>query len=355
MTDLRDKILSSYQTTIEESFQENRSQIKLINFGTGLGKTYALFKAMYEAIKTYPTIQIIGVYVAPLREHLKVPGDLAKQYNDIPAYKIYSLAELKETETLLPSYKKWISSIQKNGRLWSIVAKESSRDSVQENKQRLEKAQFIISTIENSKGIIDAEFEKYRENKKQELQNLLEKFLDFLVKCEPNETKWTEECLRLCVIIYPLYLLRKKSGIVMLTYDKFETTVPYFKFNGERWIKKVDLKPDKYIAEQTSDSRYIAEQTSDCRKFIIAFDEQEDGYRKMLEEMIKIITPESLAINNALSSIHREFSVLFSKHGDENKKLFDFLAESPNGFDDFEEYLENNKTVNLKMMMLAPI
>lgn len=349
MIEYRNKILNSYQMAIEDSLRENRSQIKLINFGTGLGKTYALFRAIYETIRTHrthPTIQIIGIYVAPLREHLKVPSEeLENQYKDIPVYQIYSFAQLKETEALLPLYKKWISSIQKNDDFGKIFLKKCSRECINDGKQYLEKAQFIIEAIEKLTGMRDdEEFKKYIENKKQELHNWLEKFLDFVIKNEPDESRWSVECSKLCEIIYPLYLLREKSGIIMLTYDKFETTVPCFKFNRERWIKK-DLTPDKYVAEQTNDSR----------KFIIAFDEQEDGYRKMLAKMIKIITPESLAINNALSSIHREFSVLFSKYGDENKKLFEFLAENPNGFDEFEEYLNTNKTVNLKIMMLAPI
>lgn len=66
MTNPRNKILNSYNQTIEESFQKNRSQIKLINFGTGSGKTHMLFQSMYETIQKYPDIQIIGVYVAAL-------------------------------------------------------------------------------------------------------------------------------------------------------------------------------------------------------------------------------------------------------------------------------------------------
>ena len=46
-------------------------------------------------------------------------------------------------------------------------------------------------------------------------------------------------------------------------------------------------------------------------KFILAFDEQEDGYQIMLDEKIDIISPQKLAINNALSSINREFSIHF--------------------------------------------
>jgi hypothetical protein len=36
----RDQIINSYLTTIETSFRENISQLKLINYGTGSGKTY---------------------------------------------------------------------------------------------------------------------------------------------------------------------------------------------------------------------------------------------------------------------------------------------------------------------------
>ena len=37
---IRDKILNSYLDIIEESFQKNSSQFKLINYGTGSGKTH---------------------------------------------------------------------------------------------------------------------------------------------------------------------------------------------------------------------------------------------------------------------------------------------------------------------------
>lgn len=80
----------------------------------------------------------------------------------------------------------------------------------------------------------------------------------------------------------------------MLTYDKFETHIPYFNHNGETWVKKTSHL-DKYVIQHTNNSR----------KFILALDEQEDGYQIMLEKKIDIISPQKLAINNALSSINR--------------------------------------------------
>lgn len=100
-----DKILNSYLTTIEDSFRENRSQLKLINYGTGSGKTHQLFQAIYKTIKERPNTQIIGIYVAPLREHLCVPTSVVNQYPDIPVYKINSL-EMKMTDELIEAIQK---------------------------------------------------------------------------------------------------------------------------------------------------------------------------------------------------------------------------------------------------------
>lgn len=69
----RSQIINSYLTTIEDSFQENRPQLKLINYGTGSGKTHQLFEAIYKTIEENKDLQIIGIYVSPLREHLCVP------------------------------------------------------------------------------------------------------------------------------------------------------------------------------------------------------------------------------------------------------------------------------------------
>lgn len=51
---IRDQILNSYLNIIEKSFQENHSQFKLINYGTGSGKTHQLFEAMCQTIEKYP-------------------------------------------------------------------------------------------------------------------------------------------------------------------------------------------------------------------------------------------------------------------------------------------------------------
>jgi hypothetical protein len=48
---VRSEILNSYLTTIKDSFRENRPQLKLINYGTGSGKTHQLFQAIYKTIR----------------------------------------------------------------------------------------------------------------------------------------------------------------------------------------------------------------------------------------------------------------------------------------------------------------
>ena len=82
----RSRIINSYLDTIQRGIQDNRSQIKLVNYGTGSGKTHQLFQAICETIKQYPDIQIVGVYVAPLREHLQVPERVGNQFPETPVY-----------------------------------------------------------------------------------------------------------------------------------------------------------------------------------------------------------------------------------------------------------------------------
>lgn len=346
MTHPRDSIINSYYKTIDNSFQENRSQIKLINFGTGSGKTYMLFQSMYETIKKYPTIQIIGVYVAPLREHLKIPIKLENQYQKIPVYTMNSL-EMKTKDEYLDSYKKWIPSILKDQNIWRIAQKKYPSEKLDENRKNLGKAQNIIKQIEFIKkmDIGDEEFKQDQFKRAiLDLNSLIEKFLEFLIKCQLDERIWSDECKRLVEIFYPLHLLREKSGILMLTCDKFETAVPYFKFNGETWVKK-NLHLHEYVALHTDNST----------KFIIAFDEQEDSYQKMLEKMIDIIHPQTLAINNALSSVNREFSIIFAAKSDENRKLLKFLEKNPDAFNEFEEYLEKNQSIDKNWIEFAKI
>ncbi|BAY61797.1 hypothetical protein NIES22_18640 [Calothrix brevissima NIES-22] len=109
----RSQILNSYLTTIEDSFRDNYSQLKLINYGTGSGKTHQLFQGIYQTIQKHPDTVIIGIYVAPLREHLCVPTSISRQYSDIPVYKLNSL-EMKTTDEYIKLYKKWIPAMKFN-------------------------------------------------------------------------------------------------------------------------------------------------------------------------------------------------------------------------------------------------
>ena len=113
---IRSKILDSYLTPIKNSFEQNCSQLKLINYGTGSGKTHQLFEAICKTIQDYPNIQVIGIYVAPLREHLSVPISVKKRYPDIPVYTINSL-EMKTTDEYIELYKRWIPLILKNTKI----------------------------------------------------------------------------------------------------------------------------------------------------------------------------------------------------------------------------------------------
>ncbi len=345
MKNPRDNIFDSYYETIKKSFEENRSQIKLINFGTGTGKTHMLFQSVYEVIKKYPEFQIIGIYVAPLREHLNISSSFKDKYPEVPVYTIKSI-EMKTAHDHLNSYKKWIPSIRRDKEVWKNIPNQYS-EKVQENQKNLDKVGSIINRIEFLKKM-DLGDEKLTQDQinyaEREVNNLIEKFLEFFIKCKPDEKTWHDNCFKLIEIFYPLYLLREKSGILLLTYDKFNTSVPCFKFNGNTWGKR-DIRLDKYVIEQTSD----------FKKFILAFDEQEDGYQIILKHMIDIISPQTLAINNALSSINREFSLLFSSKREENKELLNVIQDNPEICQELEEHFEKNKPISQKMKRFAKI
>ncbi|MFN6539506.1 MAG: hypothetical protein RM021_024570 [Nostoc sp. EkiNYC01] len=342
----RSKILNSYLTTIEDSFRENRPQLKLINYGTGSGKTHQLFQAIYQTIQEHPNTQIIGIYVAPLREHLCVPTSVRSQYPDVPVYKLNSL-EMKTTDEYIKLYRKWIPSILKSKKFWKIDPKVYPHEKVQESQQKLKTVEDVIRRLEYVKtvGFGNEEFNSSETTKAiRQLNNLLENFLEFTIKSKLDRSSWPDECLKLVEIFFPLHLLQDKSGILMLTYDKFETAIPYFIHKDKTWVKKSnDL--DKYIIQHTNNSR----------KFILAFDEQEDGYQIMLDEKIDIISPQKLAINNALSSINREFSILFSNQNNENREFLNYVAKNKGVFHEFQEHFDKNKVIDPKLQKLAPV
>ncbi|MBD2203201.1 hypothetical protein H6G33_17355 [Calothrix sp. FACHB-1219] len=343
----RSQILNSYLTTIEDSFRDNCSQLKLINYGTGSGKTHQLFQGIYQTIQKHPDTVIIGIYIAPLREHLCVPTSVSSQHSsEIPVYKLNSL-EMKTTDEYIKLYKKWIPAILKNKTFWKIDSKIHTPEKVKENQQKLKTVENVIHRLEYVKktGFGD---EKFNESEIQkaiyELDKLIENFLEFLINCQLYRESWPDECLKLLEIFFPLHLLQDKSGILMLTYDKFETAIPYFKHNGTKWIKKTSHL-DKYVIQNTNNSR----------KFIVAFDEQEDGYQIMLDKQIDIISPQKLAINNALSSINREFSILFSTQNNENREFLNYVANNKGAFQELQENFERNKDIDPKLQKLAPI
>jgi hypothetical protein len=342
---VRCQILNSYLTTIEESFQTNRSQLKLINYGTGSGKTHQLFKALFQTIKNYPDIQIVGIYIAPLTAHLSVPISVQSQYLDIPVYKLNSL-EMKTTDESIKFYKQCIPSILNNKSLWEKARKVSYQEKVEDSQQNLKAVQGVISRLEYFKNIYfgDKDFKEYEILKaRREINKLFESFLEFIIKHDLHKKHCKKDFLKLIEIFFPLYLLQEKSGILLLTYKKFETKIPYFKPNSETWIKK-----SEYL------DQYVIQCTSSSNKFIFAFDEQEDGYQIILDEKIDIISPEALAINNALSSIIREFSLLFSKQNKENRKLLKFLAQNKGAFHELQEHIEKNKNIQPQLQEYAP-
>ena len=185
---VRCKILDSYLRTIENSFRENTPQLKLINYGTGSGKTHQLFQAICQTIKKHSDDQIIGIYIAPLRGHLSVPTSVKSQYPDIPVYKLNSL-EMKTTDEHIKLYKKWLPLILKNTKFWKLALKISSREKVEESKQKLNKAKGVINRLEYVKNAIlgDEEFNIDEIKKaRRQLNDLLESFLEFLENFDLN-------------------------------------------------------------------------------------------------------------------------------------------------------------------------
>ncbi|MEG3436984.1 hypothetical protein V0288_07610 [Pannus brasiliensis CCIBt3594] len=343
----REKIIESYLTTINDSFRENRPQLKLVNYGTGSGKTHQLFKAICQSIEEHPDTQIIGIYIAPLRAHLEIPTSVKNQYPNVPVYTLNSSAMRMEEENI-EKYRKWIPSIVKNNNLWQTTLKGNSQEKVQELQNGLKKSLDRIKNLEYIR-IIDFLDQKSKKDQsdtlKKEIERDLEKFLEFFIKNNPDERFWTTECLNLVEIFFPLHLLRDRSGIVMATYKKFETKIPYFvqKANqADQWVRR-----DSYL------DQYSLESINHQKKFIFAFDEQEEGYKIMLEEKIDIISPQKLAINNALSSIKREFSIFFSKRKKENIDFLDFLKENQGAFHEFEEHFEKGKEIESSLQKFA--
>jgi len=228
-----------------------------------------------------------------------------------------------------------------------LRSKEYHHEKIQRNRLNLDKAKNVIERFEYVKkaGFGDEKFNKAEATKAiRELNNLLESFLEFLIKYKLDKESWPNECLKLIEIFFPLHLLREKSGLLMLTYDKFETLIPYFIHNGETWVKKSGHL-DKYVIQHTNDSR----------KFILAFDEQEDGYQIMLNKKIDIISPQMLAINNALSSINREFSILFSTQNNENREFLNFVEKNNGAFHEFQEHFEKDKAIEQKLQKFIHI
>lgn len=340
----RNKIVDIYLETIRESLIHSYPAIKLVNFGTGSGKTHQFFQAVIKAIRDNSGIQIIGLYVAPLRENLSVPPSIANENPDIPLYILYS-EDWKTADEFLKKYSCWIPAIRKNQKLWSLLTKNAGQARAGEAGAVLSKATAAISDYELIKrfGASDNDALKARLLQTQrDITSSLDKFLDILIKAVPDEDTWPDECLELVKIYYPLFLLRDKSGILLMTYKKFETEIPYFVEAGNRWIQRKSLF-DEYVREYSSET---------CR-FLMAFDEQEDGYQIMLEEQIDIISPKALAINNALSSIYREFAVLFTGKSDENRAFLRFLRRNPGALREWIEYYEKGKEIEDLLQSLA--
>src|SRR5574341_417257 len=244
--DPRNRVLASYRATIERAFRENRSQLKLINYGTGSGKTHMLFKSICEAIREHPSTQLIGIYVAPLREHLRPPYRVSQEYPDIPIYTAQSL-EMKTSDENLSCYKKWIPSLLSHREFWRLNHKQWSSEQIQEVKRNLDGVKGTIYQIELLKRSYLND-DKLRDHlildARRRLNDAIERFLEFVVRNKGNENTWPNECLELAKIFFPLHLLRDKSGIIMLTYKKLETTIPYFEASSGTWIKRELALPE---------------------------------------------------------------------------------------------------------------
>lgn len=336
LDELRAEIAESYSQHIESSIQLNIPQLKLINFGTGSGKSFQFFHTVYETFKLYPNLHTIAVYIAPLREHLDVPEKLMAANPDIPVYTLYSV-ESKFSDEHLLKYDSWFGIMLGNQSFWDSLKRLYLEETFDTLKHPLKLTKNFIRQLNYLKNsqITDEDFLKSeREKITRNINTNIEEFLEKVIRSGLDESLYPSELFELIGIFFPLHLLRERNGILLLTYKKFETKMSYFHHNGERWVRRNRHRLDEYINNYSSKKR----------KFIIALDEQEDGYQIMLNSMIDIISPEKLAINNALSSISRELSLLFSKrNGGANRKFLKFIEDNPEAYHEFEGYLKKGK------------
>lgn len=341
----RNKIIDIYLKTIRDSLKTNSPALKLVNFGTGSGKTFQFFNAIYQIIEENPESQIVGLYVAPLREHLSVPAALVQAHPNVPTYILYS-REWETERFLLEKYSVWLPAIRRDQKLWASLYKVIGQDESQKANTLISKALGAISEYQG--------LERYKVGGSDLLKSKLqlaqytitgsiESFLDILIRAIPDETTWSDECQDLVKIFYPLFLLREQSGILLMTYSKFETRIPYFVSTKKRWIKRSVLF-----------DQYVRERSETCR-FLFAFDEQEDGYQSMLEEQIDIISPHDLAINNALSSIYREFALLLAPENKGNRDFLRFIKNNPGALREWGEHFDKQKPIDGKLLALSKI
>jgi hypothetical protein len=90
--------------------------LKVVNYGTGLGKSYAFIEAACQTInQTPPGQRAIVFYIAPLREHLKIDPTLREKYPHVPIFTLASL-EMKTTNENLQAYLRLCSTIRRSGK-----------------------------------------------------------------------------------------------------------------------------------------------------------------------------------------------------------------------------------------------
>jgi hypothetical protein len=357
----RDLIARSYQNIIDENIKKDKAIFKNINFPTGVGKTHQAIKnslknIIYEEfgncvdklIKNNRKKHIIAVYIAPMNEHVadvlktKFP-DIEK--NNIPIYQVSGKKVLGSHKNI-KIYKNWVkyfykASSQQGHYMYKFVnsLEPEQRDKIfKEIKSLNSKFKRInfFNTLDKS-GCIDQKDKKDVVITKNMVINKLSELIEKLIRYISDDYTISTEDNQMIEILFPQFLLRNKSGILLFTYDKFIQKHKNFKFNR---------KKNKYT---TSIKYFFEKDFYPNARFYYFLDETEPGYKRFFEIVTKTLRPDNNAFNNLFSAIYRETRWIFSDYT-QNREIISYFKN--NSQKNNEKFFENliNKGEHQKIL-----